>query len=230
MSEIVTTSDGSITLLHPLYGDSYHSLQGAKEEAYHVYIYKMSEWVKEYISLNPLSQINIFEMGFGTGLNALLTLLECEKLGIKCSYTAVELFPIGATYIEALNYGETETQRELLKRLHDSPWGETREITTNFTLNKIQGSFFDIDICESYFNFVYWDAFSPDTQPELWSKEVFSKITHQLLPNGALSTYSAKGDVKRALREVGLTVKRVKGYGTKHHMLLCTLIEKGELR
>ncbi len=218
------TDDGSLTLLHPTLKDSYHSLQGAMLEALHVYIKAGFESIEQ-------SDISILEMGFGTGLNALLTLDNALQRGINTSYCTVELYPVDIDVAESLYYETNiaahfsyDTEHELLLRkaflaMHHAPWGEKVEITPSFSITKIKGAIQEIELPHLY-DLVYWDAFSFETQPDLWSSDIFSKIHNALSPAGLLTTYSAKGEVKRALREVGFTVKRAKGFGTKHHMLI----------
>lgn len=219
------TEDGTQTIIHPVYSDTYHSIQGALSEARHVYINAALK------SLNE-PQIKVFEMGFGTGLNCLLTLYESLETGVNIDYHAIELYPVPNSVTDKLNYVEKlysaetdikhnfceETLNELFKKIHTTGWGDKYHIHELFSLVKIRSSFLDATI-EEDFDVVYWDAFSPDTQPELWSEEVFTKIYSSMRVGGVLTTYSAKGDVKRALRNAGFNVERMKGFGTKHHML-----------
>ncbi len=234
----IVTDDGSLTLLHPILKDSYHSLQGAMLEAMHVYIKAGFEGVCLSLGLGlglkPHRCISVLEMGFGTGLNALLTLNKALQDGVKVNYCTIELYPIDMKVVELLCYARNialynsyNTEHELLLHnafiaMHNAPWGEAVEILPCFTLTKIRADINDVVLHANHYDVVYWDAFSFDTQPHLWSNDIFSKIHKAIKPTAILTTYSAKGEVKRALRESGFTVKRAKGFGTKHHMLIAT--------
>jgi tRNA U34 5-methylaminomethyl-2-thiouridine-forming methyltransferase MnmC len=221
---IETTADGSATLRSPLHGDTYHSLRGAVGEARHVFIeagfLAQEHNQSDFSSELPLSR-KILEMGFGTGLNAWLTLEEAARTGGRIEYTAVELYPVPVEVAARLNY----TADPRFMALHAAPWGEWTEPAEGFRLRKLQGAMGDIlDRSEfsATFDLVYWDAFAPDTQPELWTAELFARVFETTAPGGVLVTYSSKGDVRRALRAAGFAVERLPGALGKRHMLRAT--------
>lgn len=212
MPEISITNDGSHSIKSEHFNEMYHSQNGAIQESLHVFIDAGFQQVAK-------QDIAIFEMGFGTGLNALLTLLEAEKTGKHVYYEAVELYPISLEAALLLNFTDIlGVEKELLVKLHNTPWNSKTQITPYFTINKqltnIQGY-----NTNNSFDVVYFDAFSPETQPELWSENVFTNIYNTLNNNGLLVTYSSKGIVKQALRKVGFTVQRLLGAAGKRHML-----------
>ncbi len=210
--EIASTGDGSHTLRHPVLGDAYHSLHGAVAESLHIYVRNGFEsW--------PQEQARILEAGFGTGLNALLTLHSAEEHHRKVDYTSVELYPVPLGTARQLCYASDPH----FLSLHEAPWEEWCLISPGFRLKKrlcdlVNASF------DTIFDIVYWDAFAPDTQSELWSETLFRRVRDQMAPGGILLTYSAKGDVKRALRSAGFDVERRPGAPGKRHMIRATKI------
>lgn len=201
------TDDGSDTLLHPIVGEAYHSTQGAVGEAMHVFI---GNGLHEC----ELQNIRILEVGFGSGLNAWLTLSECRNTNISVDYLALELYPIEVTTAEKLNYSDDP----LFLTLHTATWDEFCEVIPQFRLKKIEADLVDVKF-DTTFDLVYFDAFAPQSQPELWSEQVFANIFAHMNRGAALVTYCCKGDVKRALRSVGFEVKRLKGALGKRHMI-----------
>jgi tRNA U34 5-methylaminomethyl-2-thiouridine-forming methyltransferase MnmC len=167
-----------------------------------------------------LNAINIFEVGFGTGLNAILTYIESTKRNLKINYTAIELYPVEIQIIEKLNYHQflSESHYEKFKLIHNTDWDTEVNIDSNFTLTKIKSDLTNIDIPNNN-DIIYFDAFSPDTQPEMWSSDIFNKIYNSLKSGGFLTTYSSKGLVKNNLRNAGFKVTRLPGPKGKHHML-----------
>ena len=212
---IEPTADGSATLRHPILHESYHSLRGAIGESEHVYIGHGFRFVAEtWEEAGHSGPIRLFEMGFGSGLNAWLTLLAAETFACPVEYRAVERYPIDPTVAARLGY----TDDSRFMQLHNAPWGCCERITPYFSLEKLNGALESMEI-RSVFDLVYYDAFAPDVQPELWSTSLFTKIGTMMRPGGVLVTYSAKGSVKQALREAGFDVHRLPGALGKHHML-----------
>lgn len=205
--EIRPTDDGSSTLVHPVLGELYHSCRGAVGEALHVYIDSGFNFVEG-------ENLSILEIGFGSGLNALLSLQEAEKKGVNVDYYSVEMYPIALEVARRLSFGDDEHFMDL----HSSQWEEKVPITEYFSLTKWAQNLLDLEFSTT-FNLVYFDAFAPDRQPELWSEEVFTKIAQAMSSGGVLVTYSCKGDVKRALRAAGFQVHRIKGALGKHQMI-----------
>jgi tRNA U34 5-methylaminomethyl-2-thiouridine-forming methyltransferase MnmC len=210
--ETYLTQDGSSSLRHSVLGDSYHSDGGAVSEALHVYIAAGFDSIEQ-------SQVSIFEMGFGTGLNCALTLQRAAQLGVVVDYHAVELYPIDSDTVNELNYfGEDAAMRAMFESLHTARWSDAVQISENFRLTKYHNSLEQLRL-DRAFDLIYFDAFAYDTQPELWSREVFEQMAAMTKTGGVLVTYSSKGVVKQALRDAGFEVKRLPGACGKHHML-----------
>jgi tRNA U34 5-methylaminomethyl-2-thiouridine-forming methyltransferase MnmC len=202
--QIILTEDGSHTIFDPLLGDHYHSVHGAIGESTHIFInYGLRD-----ISSSPIS---ILEVGFGTGLNAWLTMLHARSAGLIVSYESWEAFPLAPEEAAMLNYADrTGMPVQEFNTLHSAPWNVWVPLDPTFTLKKVRG---DIRAFESEgrFNLVYFDAFGPAFQPELWETKIFRSIFERLDPGALLVTYSAKGQVRRNLREAGFTVTKAPG-------------------
>lgn len=215
---IILSEDGSATLSHPLLGDTYHSTAGAVGESLHVYV---ENGLKEVVT--RFKDVKILEMGFGSGLNFLLTIDHAVKHRLTIDYCALELYPVDFEVICCLGY-EKYVSREayaIYLEAHRAAWGERVVLTDRISIFKMNVSLVTLSIFPADFHLVYYDAFAPDTQPELWSESVFRKIYDAMFDDGVLVTYSAKGVVKQALRAVGFTVTRRKGALGKHHQLFC---------
>lgn len=216
--KIITTGDGSKTIQIEDWNEQYHSIHGAINEAIHVYIkhgllFYLSEF---HTSQNPIS---LLEVGFGTGLNAILSIKELEPFNVVLDYTTVEAYPVSHSELEQLNYIEVlDLDATIFNKLHEVPWETKQPITSNFFLTKQQKTFDKISESNCY-DVVYYDAFGARVQPELWTEGMFEKMFKALKPNGVLVTYSAKGSVKRALTSVGFEIERLKGPPGKRHML-----------
>jgi len=241
--EIIMSADGSSTLKLKDFDECFHSVNGALAESIHIFI---EAGLKLYISTEELNEISIFEMGLGTGLNALLTALYAfEHPEMKIHYRSVEMFPLTKNEYSRLNHVEaiaqncqinlvksyivavtstklTEILTLLSSSIHESSWGKPHQLLTNFTFTKEKGDLMELTFDKLQGNIVYYDAFSPNTQPELWSEEIFTRLYNWLVPGGILVTYSSKGIVKQALRASGFDVKRVAGPSGKKHILRAT--------
>lgn len=210
------TEDGSHTLYMPELDEHYHSVYGAVQEAIHVYI-------NAGLNYSSRKEINVLEAGFGTGLNTFLTYIEAEKQNKLINYTSVELYPLEKEIVGNLNYSETLNHKDtkVFASLHKAPWNEETKISNQFILNKIQA-----DLTKYYFtgiyDVVYYDAFAPEVQPELWSVDIFKRIYDSMRPGGILTTYCVKGIVKRALLDCGFTIERLPGPPGKREMLRAT--------
>lgn len=218
--KIITTGDGSTTIHLVEWNEQYHSKHGAIQEAYHVFINKGLHF---FCSKQSQEKISILEIGFGTGLNALITAIESYNLDRKISYVGVEAYPIAQEEMDQLNYAQLlpNSKDNLFRKLHSTPWEVESEITSNFSLKKQQMLFSEIKD-KNAFDIIYFDAFGARVQPELWTAEMFQIINNALKPQGVLVTYSAKGSVKRAMLSVGLSVERLDGPPGKRHMLRAT--------
>ena len=210
---LVQTEDGSATLFTPHFGEHYHSIHGAIQESLHVYIYS---GLQAFSSKKPV--IRIFEMGFGTGLNALLTALN-RPTGLT-EYVAIEAFPLEVEEVQGLHYAETlgGEAEQLFTQLHQSAWESRVEIAPGFFLQK-QAIAWEEFQAEEQFDLIYYDAFAPQAQAELWTDEVMESMTDLLLPGGVFVTYCAKGGVRRALQRSGLLIDRLPGPPGKREML-----------
>lgn len=216
--KIVETEDGSFTLFSTEIGEHYHSTKGALQESQHVFI---KEGLLHYISNNPhKKRINILEMGFGTGLNALLALKVGIDYKLEIFYTTIEKYPIPINLAQKLNCGQLFDNKgyvDYYNQLHFAEWNVETKINI-FYLNKIQTDITDY-LPQTPVDVVFFDAFSPKVQQELWSVEIFTKIYQAMTDNAVLTTYSAKGDVRRNLIASGFSVVKLQGPPGKRHIL-----------
>jgi tRNA U34 5-methylaminomethyl-2-thiouridine-forming methyltransferase MnmC len=216
--KIIITEDGSSSISIPKINVTYHSVHGAIQESNHVFI---EAGLKSVRPLVTASRINIFEMGFGAGLNALLTLIESEKSEQKIYYETIELLPLNNEEIKSLNYCEQLRRNDLQKifeQMHYCDWEKEITITHNFIFKKIKTSLLNFQTSES-FELIYFDAFDPNIQPELWTKEIFEKMFSILNPGGILVTYSSKGEVRRAMQAIGFSVEKIQGPQGKREII-----------
>ena len=216
---IITTSDGSKTIQIEEWNEQYHSIHGAIQEANHVFLkHGLFFYCTKLVSESK--PISILEIGFGTGLNAFLTLIEAEKRNLNINYVGVEAYPVSINEINQLNYVEliSKEHNSIFEKLHVTTWEESHFITSNFELEKQQKFFKDIK-AENEFNIIYFDAFGARVQPDLWTEDIFKIMFNALKQNGVLVTYSAKGSVRRAMQAVGFIVERLPGPPGKREML-----------
>ena len=217
---IITTADGSKTIQIEEWNEQYHSIHGAIQEANHVFIKHGLLFTIENLVLQN-SNLSILEIGFGTGLNAFLTLLKGEELNQNIHYTGIEAYPVKSEELQQLNYVEllsAESRRVAFESLHQSSWEIVQTVTPHFQLIKLRKQFQDIHD-ENVFDLIYFDAFGPRVQPELWTEHIFKIMYKALKPNGILVTYSAKGSVRRAMQSVGFLVEKLPGPPGKREML-----------
>jgi len=215
MREVVMTKDGSHTISIPGKGVTYHSVHGAVQESIHVFI---EAGLGAVLTAVNRKDIAVFEMGFGTGLNAFLTALAAEEQQVLISYTAVEAFPLSGEEALKLNYADSLGHPELFEQLHQSPWNKAVAIHEHFTLRKVQSELAAFSPSQR-FDLIYYDAFAPSAQPELWTNEVFEKLYGMMRQNAVLVTYCSKGDVRRALLAAGFSVEKIPGPPGKREML-----------
>lgn len=231
--KIITTADGSKTIQIEEWNEQYHSIHGAIQEANHVYIKQgllfcldrnesSNETFKTTEVPNDTSRnMSILEIGFGTGLNAFLTLLKADVHQTDIYYVGVEAFPISSNEMEALNYAEQlqmPEKKELFEEMHSIPNEVEMHLTPYFTLRKQQKLFSEITD-KNQFDLIYFDAFGARVQPELWTESIFKIMFDALKTNGVLVTYAAKGSVRRAMQAIGLTVEKLPGPPGKREML-----------
>lgn len=213
--EIISSKDGSHTLCVPEMDETYHSIHGALTESRHVFIKNGVEEVKE-------NEINVFEVGFGTGLNA-MTSLEWldEKPTRKINYDTIEAFPVSLELINQLNYSELFDFKKSTKYyslLHDVEWGRTIKISEQFSMCKIEKKLEDYMLQKEYYDCIYFDAFAPNKQHELWSLAILKSCFEGLKIGGRFVTYCAKGQLKRDLKSLGFEVVMVPGPPGKREM------------
>lgn len=213
MLKLIKTYDGSHTLFVPEMNEHYHSIHGAVQESEHIFIRNGFDFCRK-------DPVRIFEAGFGTGLNALLTAMRSSKPKRKVLYMAIENFPLENETISILNYPEFagENASEIFRLIHNAEWDRTVRITENFNLRKIKG---DLTVAhlDGSFDLIYFDAFGPDKQPEMWTRDIFEKISELTCKEGIFVTYSAKGSVKRHLKAAGFTVELLPGPPGKRQII-----------
>jgi tRNA U34 5-methylaminomethyl-2-thiouridine-forming methyltransferase MnmC len=215
--EIRKTQDGADTLFNREIGETYHSTFGAVSESNHVFIRAGLDFIVE-----KERQIRILEVGLGTGLNLLLTFKRAQESGLSIEYTAIEPFPPDNELIDQLNYKEIiceSAAQDLFSVIHSSDWNELTRINNQFCFRKINTSLQDYLMNKPSFNLVYFDAFSPAAQPELWTESIFQNLAGMMLEGGVLVTYSAKGQVRRNMQSAGFKVERLPGPTGKREML-----------
>jgi len=206
---LIVTGDGSHSFELPGLNEQYHSTFGAIQESKHVFV------DAGLLSLPPNSgRINILEVGFGTGLNALLTFRESLGKNMQITYHALEPFPLTQAEYSKLNFTrliEGDGIEEAFRFFHQCPWDMETEVFPFFIFRKQMVRVQEAVFQEGHYDLVYFDAFGPDTQPEMWVKPVFEKMYNALRPSGLLTTYSSKGSIRRLLKECGFKVEKLPG-------------------
>ncbi len=225
--KLITTSDGSHSVYSDKFNADYHSKHGAIQESQHVFIISGLQY---FFQSSPLSSIGvrgeaetlrIFEMGFGTGLNAFLTFLEMQDKNVNVEYTAVEQYPLKEEIYSSLNYTElldAENNKSNFLEMHECEWNVFCNISTKFTIRKVNTQLQMLNHDYNY-HLVFFDAFAYTAQPELWTEEIFKQLYNTMEQGGTLVTYSAKGQVRRNLQAAGFQVERIIGPPGKREML-----------
>ncbi|HEY4650546.1 MAG TPA: tRNA (5-methylaminomethyl-2-thiouridine)(34)-methyltransferase MnmD [Pontibacter sp.] len=214
--EIRQTKDGSNTLYVPELNEHYHSVHGAMQESQHVFIKHGLEH-----ALEQKPDVKILEVGFGTGLNAILTFPFALAQKAFVQYDTLEKFPLTQEVVEQLHFERFILNPELFdyyKQMHAAPWNQPVDLIPYFTLQKIHETLEEFCSPDAYYDVVYFDAFAPEKQPELWTEEVFAKLFKAVRPGGVLVTYCAKGAFKRNLKAAGFTVEALPGPPGKREM------------
>lgn len=207
--KIIQTQDGSSTIYVEELDETYHSRHGAIQEAMHVFI-------KNGLDKSSKNPLRIFEMGFGTGLNAFLSLIYSD---VEVFYTGLEKYPVSKEIVETIDYWqELKEDKSKFLQLHKVNWDSFESVTERFHLRKIQGDLKSLNLDEK-FDLIYFDAFGPRAQSSLWAKEVLSKIVDLMSVSGIFVTYCAKGQVRRDLEDLGLEMQRLPGPPGKREML-----------
>jgi tRNA U34 5-methylaminomethyl-2-thiouridine-forming methyltransferase MnmC len=215
--KIITTEDGSHSLFVPGLNEQYHSVHGALTESMHVFIDAGLRF-----SIPGMAAINILEVGFGTGLNALLTFKYTLLNKVAVNYFAIEPFPLDSQIISQLNYPdlkEFQGMADVFPAMHNAPFSVSIAISEHFLLHKISEKLEVYQPPSAFFDLVYFDAFSPAVQPELWTRDVFDIVAKSTKPGAVLVTYCCKGEVKRQLRAAGFEVTKIPGPPGKREMI-----------
>lgn len=217
--ELRITADGSHTLYLKNLDENYHSLHGAITESLHVFIHA---GLQQF--LNTTNTIHILEIGFGTGLNTLLSCLFADENAMQIHYTTIEPSPLDNTLIQSLNYSQQlrkDASENLFNAIHAAPFEKEINITKNFILNK-QRTTLETFQSTNHYDLVYFDAFGPRVQAEIWNLNNFQKLFQLMKPNAILVTYCAKGEVRRTMQAAGFSVERLSGPPGKREMLRCS--------
>lgn len=226
--QIITTADGSTTIQIPEWNEQYHSKHGAIQEAKHVFLETGLAALDLDFFRKENKAITILEAGFGTGLNALLTYFWAKENNIKINYISLEAFPVATNEILNLNYPEQVNDAkaaEIFQKIHAIPWDEKNEISPGFHLQKMHQKFDQLSLSNKA-NIVFYDAFGPRVQPDLWDINVLKLFRNALLNRGVFVTYCAKGSVRRTLESLNFNVQRMPGPPGKREMLRGELIDK----
>ncbi|MBA4241196.1 MAG: SAM-dependent methyltransferase [Sphingobacteriaceae bacterium] len=212
----LVTDDNSHTLFSERFRASYHSTRGAISESKYVFIQNGLQYVHEQFQSK---EISILEVGFGTGLNAFMTYLYAQEQDLKINYQSIEAYPVPITEASRLNYTSqfSEQEKIVFNQLHQQEWNRVGQISDSFSLNK------HLCLLEEFssqqkFDIIYFDAFSPSEQPELWTEAIFEKMYDLLKRNGVLVTYCAQGQMKRNMKQAGFKVKSLPGALGKREM------------
>ena len=216
--ELRLTADGSPTLYVPELDETYHSMHGSVQEARHVFIENGLRFVA-----TESKQVNILEVGFGTGLNALLTAQYATENAIRVNYVGLEAYPVEEAIWKEINYHTDAEARSLYTKIMAPPFGETISIELNFSLFK-EAKLIQDWVANGPFDLIYYDAFGPRAQAEMWDLPIFEKLYSLLNVGGALVTYCAQGQFKRHLKSLGMRVENLPGPPGKREMTRGTKI------
>lgn len=217
--QLIKTGDGSSSLLNVALNETYHSTHGAIQESNHVFIKNGLQFLIE--KSHPPS-VSVFEVGFGTGLNALLSLLFSREENIEIDYNSIEAFPIDSETAGQLNYSSIlpgDQTKNYFRQLHEIEWNKKIKVTDNFSLLKRKITIQDLDFDVSEFDIIFFDAFAPAKQPEMWELPILEKVIRSLKPDRVFVTYCAQGQLKRNLKSFGLHVESLPGPPGKREMV-----------
>lgn len=229
MHKVIQTGDGSHSLYVEELNEHYHSIHGAIQESKHVFI-------EAGLKYSPASQLSVLEVGLGTGLNVLLTMLENQQLQKNIDYTALEAFPVSYHLLSQLNYVDLlmdkvhtkEKVTQYFEAIHSCEWEKKIQLKENFFLHKIKNKLQDV-VFKEHVDLIYFDAFGPSAQPEMWTEDIFSKLWEALNQDGILVTYCAKGNVKRSLKKIGFSVETLQGPPGKREMIRAKKLSSGSI-
>jgi tRNA U34 5-methylaminomethyl-2-thiouridine-forming methyltransferase MnmC len=214
--KVVITGDGSHSIFVPDLNEHYHSIHGAVTESRHVFI------LNGLNAVDPaVTAVRVLEVGFGTGLNALLTWEEANMKRRFIEYTAIEPLPLDAKTVAQLNYPlfiDDEEAVRVFPALHQAPWNKVNGIGHYFRLHKIKAEINDALLPDDWFHCIYYDAFGPEAQPGMWTYGIFNKMASCLRYGGILVTYCAKGSVRRMMKRAGFRIESLPGAPGKKEM------------
>ncbi|MCO5258823.1 MAG: tRNA (5-methylaminomethyl-2-thiouridine)(34)-methyltransferase MnmD [Crocinitomicaceae bacterium] len=203
---VINTNDGSKTIYVPELDETYHSSHGAIQEAVHIFINNGIKTIEK-------SSISIFEMGFGTGLNALLTAIYAKENNLSVNYTGIEAYPVPIEIAMQMEYCKqlSGQYQPVFAQLHQVEWNQLAKIIPPFSLHKIHARIEDLIPPPNHFDCVYFDAFGPQAQEDMWTLAILEKMYNTLKKDGFLITYCAKGQVKRTLKSIGFEIEALPG-------------------
>jgi tRNA U34 5-methylaminomethyl-2-thiouridine-forming methyltransferase MnmC len=210
--KIIETEDGSHSLYRVDLKETYHSFHGARGESMHVFI-------ESAFSTVTKPEVNVLEVGMGTGLNVFLTAIQSKKESKKVRFETIEPLPVEAEIFQNLNYAGDSEEEEILRKIHESSWDNPVAITPYFELIKKQQTLESVHLHPNFFDVVYFDAFAPSKQPEVWAIENLEKCFSALAPGGIMTTYCAQGQFKRNLKAAGFEVESLPGAMGKKEMV-----------
>ena len=216
--ELIETRDGSSSLFLPELNETYHSTHGAIAEAYFVFI---KNGIEHYLATNQKTSINILEIGFGTGLNALITADFASNNNIDVHYSSLEPFPLDHSIIKQLNYTaqlKTFDSKQFFQEIHAADWGKFYSINQHFHLKKVKSPLLDFE-SSTKFDLIFFDAFAPSKQPEMWEISIFEHLNKMMNEKAQLITYCAQGQFKRNLKSAGFEVQSLPGPPPKKEMV-----------
>lgn len=213
---VVITKDGSPTLFVPELNEHYHSIHGAVQESQHVFI----ESGLNYLLKKGIKNIRVFEVGFGTGINAWLSMKFAEENDLNINYESIEAYPLDMFEAESIASGllDNDKKKNEFLQLHELPWEKENQLSKHFKLFKREGILQEYKIDDNA-DLIYFDAFAPNKQAELWEKPIFDMMIKLLKPDGILVTYCAKGIVKRTMKAAGFEVETIAGPPGKREMI-----------
>ena len=212
---VIVTEDGSSSLIQNGMNETYHSIHGALQESQHVFI---NSGLKPILEANK-KEVSILEIGLGTGLNALLTFIATQPADVKVYYEAIEAYPLSTETVSLLNYPVILNAASPFAAIHTCAWNVANEISPHFHLHKRAIKIEEALLAPEKFDLVYFDAFAPNKQPEMWEHGVLSKVVNAMKKQGVFVTYSAKGQLKRYLISLGLSVEKLPGPPGKREMI-----------
>ena len=215
--KIISTDDGSSTIFSERFQATYHSEKGAVTESNVVFITAGLQFRTKH----QKTTIKIFEMGFGTGLNAILSFIFSEANKIPVSYQSIEAFPLDREIWSSLDYSLTESSHHVFRYMHESPWNEKIQLSPTFSLHKTLGKMEDFHTSDK-FDIIFYDAFAPRTQPDLWDDTIVHKMADMLVQGGILTTYCAQGEFRRCLRRHGFSNESLSGPPGKREITRAT--------